>query len=126
MPAIRSHLTIAITAAIVLVGCSSTAEAENPSSEAAPGVEVTNCGFTETFEEPPSSVVTIKSSTTEALIALGLEDVIVGTAFQDGPLPDLGPAAALDQLRVASFEACRDGRDDDVLTELTALRRGLP
>ena len=46
--------------------------------------------------------------------------------LQDGPLPDLGPAAALDQLRVASFEACRDGRDDDVLTELTALRRGLP
>ena len=36
----------------------------------------------------PERVVTIKSSTLELLLALGLEDRIVGTAFSDGPVPE--------------------------------------
>ena len=47
-----------------------------------------NCGTEATFEAPPQRVVTIKSSTLELLLALGLEDRIVGTAFTDGPVPD--------------------------------------
>jgi iron complex transport system substrate-binding protein len=39
-------------------------------------------------EEPPERVVTIKSSTTEMLLALGLGDRIVGASFLDGPVPE--------------------------------------
>ncbi|MFC7877628.1 putative F420-0 ABC transporter substrate-binding protein [Isoptericola sp. NPDC057391] len=54
-----------------------------------------NCGVETTVEAAPQRVVTIKSSTTEMLLALGLGDRIVGSAFLDGPVPDsLGDAAA--------------------------------
>ena len=49
---------------------------------------IDNCGTEVTFEAAPERVVTIKSSTLELLLALGLEDRIVGTAFSDGPVPD--------------------------------------
>lgn len=88
----RSIPAVTLIAALALAGCSSTdAPASTSSSEpeaSAAAVTVSNCGFEATFETPPERVVTIKSSTTEALIALGLGDRIVGTAFQDGPLPD--------------------------------------
>ena len=51
-------------------------------------VSVDNCGFPVTVDAPPQRVVTIKSSTTEMLLALGLADRIVGAAFLDGPVPD--------------------------------------
>jgi iron complex transport system substrate-binding protein len=51
-------------------------------------VTVDNCGFPVTVESPPQRVVTIKSSTTEMLLALGLADRIVGAAFLDGPFPE--------------------------------------
>ena len=41
-----------------------------------------------TSDAAPERVITIKSSTTEMLLALGLGDRIVGTGFQDGPVPD--------------------------------------
>lgn len=47
-----------------------------------------------TFDAPPERVVTIKSTSTEMLLALGLGDRIVGTAFPDGPVPDEWAAAA--------------------------------
>jgi iron complex transport system substrate-binding protein len=58
-------------------------------------ITVDNCGFEVTFEAPPERVVTIKSSTAELLLALGLGDRIVGSAFLDGPVPEsLADAAA--------------------------------
>ena len=48
---------------------------------------VENCGFPVTFAAAPTRVVTIKSTATEMLLALGLGDRIVGTGFQDGPVP---------------------------------------
>jgi iron complex transport system substrate-binding protein len=53
-----------------------------------------NCGFKVTFDGPPDRVVTIKSTTTEMMLALGLGDHVVGTAFLDGPIPDPLKAAA--------------------------------
>lgn len=54
-----------------------------------------DCGFEVTFDAAPERVVTIKSSTTEMLLALGLGDRIVASAFSDGPVPDaLADAAA--------------------------------
>ena len=51
-------------------------------------VTVTNCGTDVTLAAPPERIVTVKSSATEMVLALGLGDRLVGTAFWDGPLPE--------------------------------------
>ncbi len=53
-----------------------------------------NCGFELRVETPPQRIVSIKSSATELLLALGVGDRIVGTAFSDGPVPEEWAAAA--------------------------------
>ena len=57
-------------------------------------VTVDNCGTSVTVTQPPSGVVTIKSTPTETMLALGLGDRIVGEAYQDGPVPDRWADAA--------------------------------
>jgi iron complex transport system substrate-binding protein len=57
-------------------------------------VTVTNCGTPVSFAKAPERVITIKSTSTEMLLALGLGDRIIGTAFQDGPVPDQWAADA--------------------------------
>lgn len=54
-----------------------------------------NCGLDVTFAKAPERVVTIKSTTTEMLLSLGLREKIAGVGFQDGPLPE--PLAATGQ-----------------------------
>ncbi|GEL94401.1 putative F420-0 ABC transporter substrate-binding protein [Cellulomonas composti] len=87
---------------VALAGCAGTAEPASSSptatsSQAAPSaVTVDNCGTSVTVESAPQRVVTIKSSTTEMMLALGLADRLVGTAFSDGPVPDEYAAAAAD------------------------------
>ncbi|SEJ12200.1 putative F420-0 ABC transporter substrate-binding protein [Demequina mangrovi] len=49
-------------------------------------VAVDNCGFLVETAGTPERIVTVKSTTTELLIELGLTDRIVGAAFLDGPL----------------------------------------
>ena len=51
-------------------------------------VTVDNCGTEVTVDSPPERVVAIKSTSIEMLLALGLGDRLVGTAFADGPVPD--------------------------------------
>lgn len=46
-----------------------------------------NCGQAITLNAPPERVVTIKSTATEMVLALGLGERIIGVGFQDGPLP---------------------------------------
>ncbi len=53
-----------------------------------------NCGFSVALPAAPQRVVTIKSTATEMLLALGLGDRIVGVGFQDGPAPEPWTAAA--------------------------------
>ena len=53
-----------------------------------------NCGFEVTLPAAPQRVVTIKSTATEMLLALGLGDRIVGVGFQDGPAPEPWTASA--------------------------------
>ncbi|MBO0609988.1 putative F420-0 ABC transporter substrate-binding protein [Myceligenerans salitolerans] len=73
---------------------------DGPASDTFP-VRIDNCGFVTEIPAPPERVVTIKSSTTEMLLALGLGDRIVGTAFLDGPVPDALAQAAADVPAVA-------------------------
>ena len=56
-----------------------------------------NCGISVTLQAAPQRVVTIKSTATEMLLALGLEERIAGVGFQDGPVPEpwAGAGAAL-------------------------------
>ncbi|UNX55872.1 putative F420-0 ABC transporter substrate-binding protein [Georgenia sp. TF02-10] len=56
---------------------------------------VTSCGVPATLAAPPERIVTIKSSATEMVAALGAADRLVGTAYADGPPPaDLADAVA--------------------------------
>lgn len=85
---------IAATAAVLLLaGCASGSPAAAPAPTASAGasnafpVSFENCDTTLTLEAAPERIVTIKSNTTELLLALGLGERIVGSAFLDGPLP---------------------------------------
>jgi iron complex transport system substrate-binding protein len=71
---------------LLLAGCAATPA---PASTGTPdALTLTNCGTRITFASAPERVVAIKSTSTEMLLALGLGDRIVGTAFQDGPVPE--------------------------------------
>lgn len=72
---------------LTLAGCSAAPPAHVPGSSTYP-IVIDNCGTQVEISAPPQRVVTIKSSATETLLALGLENKIVGSAFADGPLPD--------------------------------------
>lgn len=75
-------------AAVALTGCATATPGSGSHSAASanlPGID--NCGTTVKFAAAPKRVITIKSTSTEMLLALGLGDRIVGTAFQDGPVP---------------------------------------
>lgn len=82
-------------AALLLAGCAAPTAAStggaDPSAEAAASaypITVDNCGTEVTLEAAPERVLTIKSSTLELMLALGLADRVIGSAFSDGPVPD--------------------------------------
>jgi iron complex transport system substrate-binding protein len=84
-------LVIGMLSAVALTGCA-TAAAPSATVGAATTstkpLRIDNCGTTVTFPKAaPKRVVTIKSTSTEMLLALGLGNRIVGTAFSDGPVP---------------------------------------
>lgn len=56
---------------------------------------IDNCGVALTIGAAPQRVVTIKSTATEMLLALGLGEHIVGVGFQDGPVPTQWATGAL-------------------------------
>jgi len=94
---------LALVATLTLAACSDAGSLATGAATTAPGSPTTsttypltldNCGFEVTFAGAPRQVVTIKSSTTEMMLALGLGDRIVGTAFPDGPVPDQWADAA--------------------------------
>src|SRR3954453_20271245 len=83
---------LAAAAILLLAGCS--ASSAHPAASGSPTaasagatVVVPHCDKRLTFATAPKRVVSIKSTSTEILLALGLGDRIVGTAFQDGPVP---------------------------------------
>jgi iron complex transport system substrate-binding protein len=78
--------TLTLTA-LALSGCA-TESATSGTPSAAAATSVDNCGTTVNIgASAPRRVVTIKSTATEMLLALGLGSHIVGTAYQDGPVP---------------------------------------
>lgn len=96
----RLPLLAALAGVALLAGCAAPAPATTPEPEA---VTVENCGTPVTFDTPPQRVVTIKSTSTEMMLALGVGDRIVGTAFQDGPVPDAWAADAAGLTEISDF-----------------------
>jgi iron complex transport system substrate-binding protein len=89
-------LAAVLAAGALLAGCSGGAvAAPHPAgSSSASAVTLTDCDTTVTFDHAPQRVVSIKSTSTEMMLALGVGDRIVGTAYQDGPVPSKWAAAA--------------------------------
>lgn len=100
----RAHLT-ALTLATAVVSLTACSAGTAPADDAAPSstpsaapqaataqtdypLTLDNCGTEVTFDAAPQRVVTIKSSTAETMLALGLGDRVAGSAFLDGPVPD--------------------------------------
>ena len=83
--------------ALLLGGCTASVVAAPEPPEPTTGgypLTIDNCGTEVTFETAPERVVTIKSTSTEMMLALGVGDRIVGTAYQDGPVPEQWADAA--------------------------------
>lgn len=80
-------VAVAVASTAVLAGCSGTAIAPQDASASATPLTLTNCDTTVTFDHAPRRVISIKSTSTEMMLALGVGDRIVGTAYQDGPVP---------------------------------------
>ncbi|MET3769531.1 iron complex transport system substrate-binding protein [Marisediminicola sp. UYEF4] len=88
---------------LALTGCSSTSTGAESSAAPAEAV-IDNCGSdVDTAAAAPERIVTIKSTSTELLIALGLADRVIGSAFQDGPVPEEWAAAAADIPVISDF-----------------------
>ncbi|RZU63782.1 iron complex transport system substrate-binding protein [Microterricola gilva] len=101
----RRRVAGAVTAAAtlaLLAGCAAPASdtigtaADEPADTSQTGYPLTidNCGTEVTFTAAPERVVSIKSTSTEMLLALGLGERIVGSAFGDGPAAEAWAAEA--------------------------------
>ena len=108
MNRITMRLTALAAASLLLSGCAAAAPpastlGKTPVSSASYPVTVDNCGTSVTVTAAPERIVSIKSSATELLLALGLGDRIVGSAFLDGPLPETLAAAGADLNVISDF-----------------------
>ncbi|MER5391679.1 ABC transporter substrate-binding protein [Saccharopolyspora sp. NPDC002686] len=102
-----------ILAALFLAGCSSAEPQAN-------GPRVENCGRVETFADPPKRVVSLNQHATEILLALGLGDRLVGTAFPDDHVPPPEVAAGYAEVplladRYPSYERILEAEPDLVV-----------
>ncbi len=114
---------LALAAALLTAGCGAsdgTAAGGPKATAPAEGFPVTvdNCGVRTTYDRPPSRVVTIHQHPAELMLALGLKDRMVGTAFPDSAvLPELREDyAAIPELseREPSFEKVLEAEPDFV------------
>ncbi|MCX7621978.1 MAG: ABC transporter substrate-binding protein [Acidimicrobiales bacterium] len=98
---------LALTA-VTLAGCGSdgrqagstgtltsneTAATTHATTPAAFPITIENCGETVTITEPPTRAITMNQGATEIMLALGLEDHMIGTAYlDDAVLPEFQEA----------------------------------
>lgn len=87
------RLLAPLVVAAALAGCASPAPVATATPDA---IDLRNCDTDVSISSPPERVVAIKSTAIELLLALGLGDRIVGTAFADGPVPEPWAADAAD------------------------------
>lgn len=89
-------ILIPMAAVLALAGCS--AGTAGPAGDApadAEAVTVTSCGTDLTVTAPPERAVTLEQGATEVLLALGLEDRMIGTSYlTDAVAPEYADAYA--------------------------------
>ncbi|MET8116683.1 ABC transporter substrate-binding protein [Streptomyces prasinus] len=114
---------VALSSVLLTTGCGSSDESggDAKATATAPAgfpVTVDNCGVRTTYDTPPSRVVTIHQHPAELMLALGLKDHMVGTAFPDSAvLPELKKDyEAIPELaeREPSFEKILDAEPEFV------------
>ena len=67
-------------------------------------VSIENCGSLTTYVDPPRRAFTMNQAATEIMLALGLQDRMVGTAFlDDAILPELAAAYNTIQVRTTAY-----------------------
>ncbi|MFD3732028.1 ABC transporter substrate-binding protein [Streptomyces sp. NPDC058632] len=113
----------ALSATLLTAGCGSPDDSTGDAKATATAPEgfpltIGNCGVRTTYGAPPSRVVTIHQHPAELMLALGLKDRMVGTAFPDSAvLPELREDfEAIPELaeREPSFEKILDTGPDFV------------
>lgn len=93
--ALRAAATALALSGTLLAGCGTAEDAADGPKAAASSakgfpVAVDNCGTRTTYDRPPHRVITIHQHPAELMLALGLKDRMVGTAFPDSAvLPEL-------------------------------------
>lgn len=77
-------LIAGLASALLVSGCASTA-APDADGDVPPGFPVTvdNCGVSTTYDRPPARAVALNQHAIETLLALGLEESMVGTSYLD-------------------------------------------
>jgi iron complex transport system substrate-binding protein len=75
-----------------------------PSSDVAISVSVGNCGISTAYADSPRRAFTMNQAATEIMLALGLHDRMVGTAFlDDAILPEFADAYNAIQVRATAY-----------------------
>ncbi|MFF4243199.1 ABC transporter substrate-binding protein [Streptomyces sp. NPDC001822] len=114
---------LALSAVALTAGCGSSGgpDADPRAAASSPAgfpVTIDNCGVRTTYTRPPARVVTIHQHPAELMLALGLADRMVGTAYPDSSvLPDLRKAyESVPELaaKEPSFETVLDAEPDFV------------
>ncbi|MDE2840887.1 MAG: hypothetical protein OXM03_09700, partial [Chloroflexota bacterium] len=88
----RGLLAIGVAGAgsLLLAGCGTVVAPQPAAEPAAPAQEaetaytpvtIENCGFTITYDQPPQRAISLSQQSTELMLALGLQDSMVGTSF---------------------------------------------
>src|SRR5512134_3832335 len=75
-----------------------------PSSDVALAVSVENCGISTAYADAPRRAFTMNQAATEIMLALGLQERMVGTAFlDDAILPEFADAYNAIQVRTTAY-----------------------
>lgn len=81
-------------AVALLAGCSSS-PAEPAAEKASAAVHLTSCGLNLTIDHAPERAITLEQGATEVMLALGLEDSMVGTSYlTDAVAPEFSASYA--------------------------------
>lgn len=110
---LRHYLALSLLLLSLLAGCAPVAPATAPTVPAAEGatastadaeggfpVTIVNCDIEITYEQPPTRIVSMNDDSTLILLALGLEDKIVGIGYASSSTVPDEYQAAYDELTV--------------------------
>lgn len=72
--------------ALLLTGCGEAEKTTDPKPQAATTITIDNEGLITHYEQAPEKAISVNQHATEVMLALGLEDKMVGTAYLDNEI----------------------------------------